>query len=81
MGHNGEKVLGRSKNQLDVRVALDIYNTKFSQYILKKQTSCRHHFTMSIFGEIEYRFLTFLFGEQLQNRTGADTKISMIIAE
>lgn len=39
MGHNGEKVLGRSKNQLDVPAALGIYNTKFFQNMLKKQTS------------------------------------------
>lgn len=39
MGHNGEKVLGRSKNQLDVPAALGIYNTRFFQNMLKKQTS------------------------------------------
>ena len=39
MGHNGEKVLGRSKNQLDVPAALGIYNTRFFQNMLKKHTS------------------------------------------
>ncbi len=38
MGHNGEKVLGRSKNQLDVPAALGIYNTRFFQNMLKKHT-------------------------------------------
>ena len=37
MGHNGEKVLGFAKNQLDVPVALKLYNTKFMQNMLKKQ--------------------------------------------
>lgn len=37
MGHNGEKTLGFSKNQLDVPVALKIYNTSFMQNMLKKQ--------------------------------------------
>lgn len=39
MGHNGEKVLGRSKNQPDVPAALGIYNTKIFQNIPKKKTS------------------------------------------
>lgn len=39
MGHNGEKVLGRSRNQLDVPAALGIYNTKFFQNMLKNKTS------------------------------------------
>ncbi len=39
MGHNGEKVLGMSKNQLDVPVALGIYNTKLFQNMMKKQTT------------------------------------------
>lgn len=37
MGHNGEKTLGFSKNQLDVPVALKLYNTSFMQNMLKKQ--------------------------------------------
>lgn len=37
MGHNCEKVLGFSKNQLNVPVALKIYNTKMFQNILSKQ--------------------------------------------
>lgn len=37
MGHNSEKVLGFAKNQLDVPVALKIYNTSFVQNKLKEQ--------------------------------------------
>lgn len=37
MGHNCEKVLGFSKNQLDVPVALKLYNTKFFQNMMKKR--------------------------------------------
>lgn len=37
MGHNCEKVLGMSKNQLDVPVALKLYNTSFFQKMLAKQ--------------------------------------------
>lgn len=37
MGHNSEKVLGFSKNQLDVPAALKLYNTKFMQNMFKKQ--------------------------------------------
>ena len=37
MGHNCEKVLGMSKNQLDVPAALKIYNTSFFQNMLAKQ--------------------------------------------
>lgn len=36
MGHNAEKVLGLSKNQLDVPAALKIYNTKMMQNMFKK---------------------------------------------
>ena len=39
MGHNGEKVLGMAKNQLDVPAALPLYNTKFFQKMLAKQAS------------------------------------------
>lgn len=39
MGHNCEVVLGFAKNQLNVPVALKLYNTKFMQDMLKKQTS------------------------------------------
>ncbi len=39
MGHNCEKVLGFSKNQLNVPAALKLYNTKFMQDIFRKQTS------------------------------------------
>lgn len=38
MGHNEEKVLGFSKNQLDMPAALKLYNTKFVQNMLKKKT-------------------------------------------
>ncbi len=38
MGHNCEKVLGFSKNQLNVPAALPIYNMKFFQNMLAKQT-------------------------------------------
>lgn len=37
MGHNGEKILGFAKNQLDVPAALKLYNTKFMQNMFKKQ--------------------------------------------
>jgi hypothetical protein len=36
MGHNAEKVLGLSKNQLDVPAALKIYNTKMMQNMFRK---------------------------------------------
>lgn len=39
MGHNSEVVLGFAKNQLNVPVALKIYNTSFMQNMLKKQIS------------------------------------------
>ena len=37
MGHNCEKVLGFSKNQLNVPAALKLYNTSFMQKKLKEQ--------------------------------------------
>lgn len=37
MGHNAEKTLGFSKNQLDVPAALKIYNMKFMQDMFKKK--------------------------------------------
>ena len=37
MGHNAEKVLGYSKNQLDVPAASKLYNRKFMQNMFRKK--------------------------------------------
>ena len=37
MGHNAEKVLGYSKNQLDVSAASKLYNRKFMQNMFRKK--------------------------------------------